>query len=151
MYIGVSGFVSTGIYPFNRNRVPEYYFSTFDTSKTITSMEKASPNMALTCATSTAVTDSQNVLPLSAELSLSILRTILPSDTSPREITSSRLLKKIGRVPKIPKKCSIKKIATPFFIIIIIIIIIISFFRETNNMEEKRKKQTGSTIRSREI
>jgi len=42
----------------------------------------------LVCVPSASVTNSQNVLPISAETSLSPLSTILPSDTSPEEITS---------------------------------------------------------------
>jgi hypothetical protein len=37
--VGVGGFVSTAIYPFNRNRVPEYLFSVSDASENINSME----------------------------------------------------------------------------------------------------------------
>ena len=37
----VNAFDSKGIYPFNRNRVPEYLFAISGTSKTITSMEKS--------------------------------------------------------------------------------------------------------------
>jgi hypothetical protein len=37
--VGVSGFVSTAIYPFNCSRVPEYLFSISDTSENINSME----------------------------------------------------------------------------------------------------------------
>jgi hypothetical protein len=43
----------------------------------------------LVCVPSASVTYSQNVLPISAEPSLSSLSTILPSDTSPQEIASS--------------------------------------------------------------
>jgi hypothetical protein len=42
--VSVSAFESTGIYPFNRNRVPKYAFSISDTSENITSMETAPPN-----------------------------------------------------------------------------------------------------------
>jgi hypothetical protein len=44
---GVSALESTGIYPFNRNRVTEYLFSTPDTSETAAFLEIASPNMVL--------------------------------------------------------------------------------------------------------
>jgi hypothetical protein len=37
--VGVVGFVSAAIYPFNRNKVPEYLFSISDTSENINSME----------------------------------------------------------------------------------------------------------------
>lgn len=39
---GVSVFVSTGIYPFNCNKVPEYLFPISDTSENINSMETLS-------------------------------------------------------------------------------------------------------------
>jgi hypothetical protein len=52
-------------------------------------METAPPNMALVRVPSTAVTNSQNVLPVSAEPSLYTLNTILRSDAFPQEITSS--------------------------------------------------------------
>jgi hypothetical protein len=53
------------------------------------------------------------VLPISAETSLNIRSTILLSDVSPEEITSSILLK-ISPVPKKPRKYSIEKRATLF-------------------------------------
>jgi hypothetical protein len=65
--LGVSAFESTGIYPFNRNRVPKYLSSISDTSETITSMERAPPDMTVVCVPTTSVTNSQNVLPSSAE------------------------------------------------------------------------------------
>ena len=77
-------------------------------------METALPIMAVVLIPSTSVAKSQNVLPISAELSLSTLSTILSSDTSPEEISLSRLLK-MSQVPKILKKNSIEKIATVFF------------------------------------
>jgi hypothetical protein len=79
---------STGIYPSKRNRVPEYFFSISDPSATMAAMETP-PNMALVCVHSSSVTNSQNVLPVSAEHPLSTLITILSSDTSPEEIQSS--------------------------------------------------------------
>ena len=51
--------------------------------------------MAVVCVTSTSVTKSQNLLPISTEPSLSSLSTHLPLDTSHEEITAARLLKKI--------------------------------------------------------
>jgi len=88
--------------------VPEYLFSISDTSGTITPMETARPIMALVCVPTTSVTNSQNMLPISAEPSLSTLISVLSSDTSPEEITSSRFLKKISPVPQIPKKNPLK-------------------------------------------
>jgi hypothetical protein len=55
----VSAFESTGIYHLNRNKVPEYLFSIFDTSKTITSIATTPTNMTLVCVPSTSVTNSQ--------------------------------------------------------------------------------------------
>ena len=69
--------------------------------------------MALVCVISTSVTSFQNVLPISAEASLNIRSTILLSDVSREEITSSILLK-ISPVPKKPRKYSIEKRATLF-------------------------------------
>jgi hypothetical protein len=42
--VSVSAFESTGIYPFNCNRVPKYVFSISDTSENMTSVERAPPN-----------------------------------------------------------------------------------------------------------
>jgi hypothetical protein len=78
-------------------------------------MERAPPNMTVVCVTTTSVTNSQNVLPSSAELSLSTDSSILHFDASPEEITSSRLVKMINPVPKIPRKYSTENIATLFF------------------------------------
>jgi len=66
-----------------------------DTSETITSIEAALPNMALGCVTSTSVTNTQNVLPISAEPSVSILSVLLPLDTSPEETTYSSFLRSV--------------------------------------------------------
>lgn len=58
-----------------------------DTSETTTSMEAALPNMVLGCVPT--VTNSQNMLPISTESSVSILSVILPPDSSRKESTSS--------------------------------------------------------------
>jgi hypothetical protein len=79
----VGTFDSVGIYPFNRNRVPEYFFSISGTSGIITSMENAPPNMTVVCISSTSVTNSKYELPVSAEPSLSTLSTTIHSTTSP--------------------------------------------------------------------
>jgi hypothetical protein len=71
-------------------------------------METAPPDMAPICSHSTSGTNSQNVLPISAEPTLSTLNTTLPSDTSPEEVTPSGLLK-IGPVLKMPRKYSISE------------------------------------------
>jgi len=47
-------------------------------------------------------------------ISLSTLSSVLSSDISPEEIPSSRLLKKISLVPKIPRKYPIEKVAIAF-------------------------------------
>ena len=111
-----------------------FYIS--DTIETVTSMQTAPPKVAPVCVTSTAVTNSQNVLLISAELSLRTLSRIFSSDISPEETTSSRLLK-ISPVPKIPRKYPSEKIATFFFIT-----------EEANNVEEKRNKQRGNKSRA---
>jgi hypothetical protein len=48
-------------------------------------METAPRNMALLRVSSFSVTNSQNVLPISAEPSFSSLRTVIPSDSSPEK------------------------------------------------------------------
>ena len=106
--VGISYFESTGIYSFKRNRVPEILFSIYDDSETVTYMQTAPLNLSLVCVPCTSVAKSQNVLPISAEPTLSTLSTILRSETSPLEISASRLLQKISLLPKIPGKYSIK-------------------------------------------
>jgi len=64
--------------------------------------------MALVCVSSALGSNSQNVLPISAGPSLSTVGTILPSDTSPEETTSSKLLK-ISPVPKYRENLQLKK------------------------------------------
>jgi hypothetical protein len=81
--VGVSAFESTGAYSLNHNILPDYLFSISDTRETKTITFKYGSGFC----TPTSVTDSQNVLPISAEPSLSTSSTILPSDTSPEEIT----------------------------------------------------------------
>jgi hypothetical protein len=98
--------------------VTEYLSSISDTGENTISMERASSNMTVVCVTTAAVTNSQNVLPSSAELSVSTESSILPFDASPEEITSSRLMKMINPVPKIPRKYSTGKIATLYFLML---------------------------------
>jgi hypothetical protein len=86
-------FESTGVCPFNRNRVPEYFFSISDTSGIVTFMETAPADMAPICELSTSGTNSQNVLPVSAGPSLCSLYPTLIYNNSPEEVTPSRLLK----------------------------------------------------------
>jgi hypothetical protein len=106
--VDVSACESSDIYPLNRNRVPEYFFSISDTSEAVTFMETTPPDTAHSCASSTSGTNSQNALPISAGTSLNTLNTTLPSDTSPEDITPSRSLK-ISPVPKILRKVSISE------------------------------------------
>jgi hypothetical protein len=80
--------------------VPEYFFSISDTSETLTFMKTAPQDLAPICTASTSGTKPQNVLPISAVPSLSILNTAMPCDTSPEEVTPSRL-SKIEPVPKL--------------------------------------------------
>jgi len=96
--------------------------------------------MALICVLCTSVTNSQNVLTISAETPFCTLNTTFPFDTSPEEITSCTLLK-LSLGPKTQRKYSIEKIATVFFFIT----------EEPNNIEEKRKKQRGNKAKNREI
>jgi hypothetical protein len=51
-------------------------------------------------------------------------------------MTASRLWKKLGPVPKIPRKYSIPKIGTLVFLIT----------EEANNIEKKRKKQRRNKV-----
>ena len=81
MGVDVNAFQSTEIYPLNRNRVLEYFFSISVTSEASTFTEIAPPNMAPLCALSISGTNSQNVLSISAGPSLRTLNTTLHSDT----------------------------------------------------------------------
>jgi len=130
--VGVSAraFESTDIYSSNRNRVLEYFFSIFDTSKTITCMDTAPPNMAVVCVPSTSVTNSQNVLLISTEPSLNTQSTKLPSKTSIEEIAASSVQNRKSR-----ENIKFKNKAL-FFIT-----------EEANNIEEKRKKQRGNKVK----
>ena len=89
--------------------------------------------MALVCVPSTSVNNSQNVLPISTKPSLN---PTLLSDTSPEEITFSRLLKKTRPVHKMPRKYSTVKTGSLFFIT-----------EEANNIEERRKKQRENKVK----
>ena len=62
MGVDVSASESMGIYPLNRNRVPEYFFSNSKTSETVTFMETAYLDMAPICAPSTSGTNSLSYL-----------------------------------------------------------------------------------------
>jgi hypothetical protein len=117
--VGVSAFDSADIYPFNRNRVPAYLFSVSYTNETVTSMEITCPNKAPVFVPSTSVTNSQNVLPLLAEGSLSNVSTIISPDFA------CRPLNKISQVPEIH----------------------IFPTNEASNIEEKRKKQGGNKVK----
>jgi len=102
--VGVGSSQPPGIYPPKRSKVPEYMFSVSDPSPTMAAMGTTFQHMALVCVHSSSVTKSQKVLPVSAEHSLSTMSTIISSDPSPEEITSSRLLKEFSPVVKIPRK-----------------------------------------------
>jgi hypothetical protein len=80
MGVDVSALQSTGNYPLTGNRVPEYLFSIYDTSETVTFMKTETPDIAPICTPSTSGINSQNVFPISAGLSLSTMNTTLPSD-----------------------------------------------------------------------
>ena len=81
MWVWCKCFDSRSIYPFKRNKVPEYLFSTSPRSETATSIETTPPKVALDFVPSASVTNSQNFLPMSAATSLSTLRTLHYSDT----------------------------------------------------------------------
>ena len=130
VHVGVSAFDSTDIYPFNRNRVPEYLFSISYTNEIVTSVEIALPNMAPVFVPSSSATGSQNMLPVLTGVSLSNLSTITSPDTSPEEITASRILNKISPVPEIH---------------------IIFLTKEASNIEEKRKKQGENKVKEERI
>jgi hypothetical protein len=66
-------------------------------------MQTTPPDMAPNCVPSTSGTNSQNVLPISAEPSLSTLNITLSSDTFPEDAIPFRLLN-ISPGPKIPRK-----------------------------------------------
>ena len=112
-FVSVSGFVSdfesTGMYPFNSNRIPKCLFSINDASESTNSMETAPPSMTIICVTSISITISQILLLISPQTLSTTLSTILSSDTSPEEITSSRLLIKISPIREIPRRYSIQK------------------------------------------
>jgi hypothetical protein len=99
-------------------------------------METAPQNMALLFVPSFSVTNSQNMLPISAEPSLSTLRTVIPSEFSPEKITASRVLKKISPLAEIRRKYSFDKIATFLFMT-----------EEANNIEERRKNHGGNKVK----
>jgi hypothetical protein len=72
-------------------------------------METAPPSMTIICVTSISITISQILLLISPQTLSTTLSTILSSDTSPEEITSSRLLIKISPIREIPRRYSIQK------------------------------------------
>jgi hypothetical protein len=84
MGVDISAFESTGIFPLNRIRVPEYFFSISDTSENLTFMETAPPDTA-------PIWNQLSVLPISAGTSLSTLNTTQLADTFPEEVTFSKL------------------------------------------------------------
>jgi len=66
--------------------VPEYLLSISDASETITYMETTFLVVALVCVPFTLVTNSQNVLLVSVQPSISTLRTILPLTLSLKKL-----------------------------------------------------------------
>ena len=123
MCSGVSAFDSTDIYPFNRSWVPEHLFSISYTNESVTynSMSKYVSGFV----PSTSITNSQNVLPILADGSLSNLSTIISPDPSSEEITASRTWIKSVLYHKIH----------------------IFPTKEASNIEEKRKKQGGNKVK----
>jgi len=89
-------------------------------------MKIAPPITAPICVTSPSGTNSQILLPITAEPSFSTPSITVPNDTSSKEIIASRLLKKISPVSKIPR---IYSIAKKGFIILLT--------QEANKIEEK--------------
>jgi hypothetical protein len=81
----------------------------FETDETVTSMQTALPNKVPVCVIFSSATNSQNVLPISIEPSLSALSILHPSDNSPEEIIASRHLNQIRLVPDMPTKYSTPK------------------------------------------
>jgi len=65
------------------------------------------------CVRCTSIINSPKAISIQVE-TLRTLNIICPTDNSSEEITSSRLLKKISLVPKILRKYSIERIASPF-------------------------------------
>lgn len=80
-------------------------------------MKIAPPFTATICVIDTPAseTNSQILLPISAENSFITLSITLPNDSSPKEIIASRLLKKIIPISKIRRKYSIAKKELSFF------------------------------------
>jgi hypothetical protein len=131
--VGISTFESTVIYPFNRNIIPEFLFSIYDTSEPITGIETALPNNALVFVPSISVPIPQNVLPISAEPSLRtkvlyflltlLLKKLLPPDFCRRSVYYRKYLENTEL-----KNCN-------------------TITEEPNNIEEKLKKQKGSKVK----
>lgn len=120
----------------NRKRALEYFFLIFDTGENVTSMQTALPNKAPVCVTFTSVPNSQNVLPISTEHSLS---TMHPSDNSPEDITASRHLKQIRLVPNMPRKYSTTKKQLSFLSVKNLIVLRKTEIRRAELMSKNRE------------
>jgi hypothetical protein len=99
-------FESNCVCPFQRNTVPEFLFSTSACSESTNSMETASPKMALICVNSTSANSSQNVLTISAKISLTTLSSLHHSDNYTKQITASGH-RNVRPVEKISTKYSV--------------------------------------------
>jgi hypothetical protein len=81
MGVDASAFETTSIYPVNRNRVHEYFFSISGTSESVKFMETVPPDMAPISTPPTLGNNSQNMLPISAGPLLTTPNITLPSHT----------------------------------------------------------------------
>ena len=125
--VPVSAFESTGVYPFDRNRVPKYVFSISDTSENITSMEIALPNngsgLCILCFR-------KQLSKCATYLSRTFIKYCGYYTSFWHFSWRNYFLQAFENQSstEIPRKPSIEKIATPFLIV-----------EEANNIEEKRK------------
>jgi hypothetical protein len=91
--VGISAFELTGIYFSTPTKCLNICSPVLILGKLyISSVERVPPKMALVCVIYTSVTTLQDVLPNSAEPSLSSLNTVLHSETYFENITASILL-----------------------------------------------------------
>jgi len=96
------------------NRVPEYLFSISDTSEN--DIKITHPNTSPICVTSASGNNFQSLLPSSAELSISTLRTTFPYGISSKKLLPLDVFIKISHVPKLPRKYSITNKELCFFL-----------------------------------
>ena len=129
--------LSQRVFVLSTARVPEYLFSISDSSETILSMEKSTSICGSgLCAACFSNQLSKCVTYLSRTF-IKYSSAILPSDTSPEEITSSGFFKNASPVLKIARKGSLKR--SNFLVFFIT--------EEANDLEEKRKKQRENKIK----